>query len=487
MAYLHDAPPTAPILPSLSSAAPARARRRAALAADPIDALVIPPADGQVLRPGDADFEKLLPFNRRTLVRPQVIAQCRTAHGVSLAIQWARTHEVALCGHGGGHSYEGFSSCSGLMIDVRSMDAVVIDMAAQTARIGAGSLLGDVAEKLFVKKFALPAGSCKPVGIAGLTLGGGHGLSSRKFGLTADNLLSAKVVDATGAVLTASAVENPDLFWALRGGGGGNFGIVTEFTFQVHPVDRVIAFRLAWPTNFPTASLKAWQTFAQSAPDELSFVYVMTGGQGSISGIRCTGQYLPAVAGQTPTVSQLKTLLAPLLSVGSPVLTTKQFSYIEAARYFAGNGDPDRVYFKGKSDYSIGALSSAGVSTFISTLRNSPVVIAGIFEGYGGAINRVVETDTAFPHRGDTRFCLQYYSEWGNSSSTNSRVSAVQALYAAMRPYFPGYSYVNYIDLDLTNSAPTYYKGNLPRLMAIKQQYDPDNVFHFAQSIPLPP
>ena len=179
-------------------------------------------------------------------------------------------------------------------------------------------------------------------------------------------------------------------------------------------------------------------------------------------------------------------LLAPLLAVGSPTLMTKQFSYIEAARYFAGNGDPDRVYFKGKSDYSIGALSSAGVSTFITTLRNSPAVIAGIFEAYGGAINRVAETDTAFPHRGDTRFCLQYYSEWSSSSSTNSRVTAVQALYAAMRPHFPGFSYVNYIDLDLTDSAPAYYKGNLPRLMAIKQQYDPDNVFHFAQSTPLP-
>ena len=329
-----------------------------------------------MLRPGDADFEKLLPFNRRTLVRPQVIAQCRTANGVSLAIQWARAHGVALCGHSGGHSYERFSSCSGLLIDVRSMDAVVIDVAAKTARIGAGSLLGDVAEQLFVEKLALPAGSCKPVGIAGLTLGGGHGLSSRKLGLTADNLLSAKIVDATGMVLNASATENPDLFWALRGGGGGNFGVVTEFTFTVHPVDRVIAFRITWPANFPTASLKAWQNFAQTAPDELSFLYVMTGGQGKITGIRCTGLYLPKTAGETPKLSTLKTLLAPLLSTGSPTLSTKQFTYIEAARYFAGNGDPDRVYFKGKSDYSIGALSNEGVSTFIKTLRNSPAMRA---------------------------------------------------------------------------------------------------------------
>src|SRR4051812_8605579 len=138
MAYLHDAPLTAPILPSIRSEAPAR--RRAVRATDPIDDLIIPAADGKVLRPGDADFEKLLPFNRRTLARPQAIAQCRTAHGVSLAIQWARQTQVAFCGHGGGHSYEGFSSCSGLMIDVRSMNGVVIDTTARTARIGAGSL-----------------------------------------------------------------------------------------------------------------------------------------------------------------------------------------------------------------------------------------------------------------------------------------------------------------------------------------------------------
>ncbi len=486
MPFLGKSPLKAPILGSLKSAPPARSRALLAAMADPIDDLVIPAADGKVLRPAAAEFNGLLPFNLRTTVRPLVIAQCRTAHGVSLAVQWARLHGVALCGHGGGHSYEGFSSCAGIMIDVRKMDAVGIDQVNQTARIGAGSLLGDVAEKLFVKKFALPAGTCKPVGIAGLTLGGGHGVSSRKFGLTADNLLAAHLVDANGSELNASATENPELFWALRGGGGGNYGIVTEFTFRVHPVDRAIAFRLVWPNNFPTAALREWQKFAQSAPDELGFVLVMSGSQGRITGIRCTGQYLPVTAGQTPSVSTLRTLLAPLLAVGNPTLTTRSFSYLEAARFFAGNGDPDRVFFKGKSDYSIGALSTAGVSAFISALRGSASPVAAIFEAYGGAINRVAEADTAFPHRGDTRFCLQYFAEWSSSAATNGRVAAVRALYAAMRPHLPGFSYVNYIDLDLTDWAQAYYKGNLPRLQAVKQQYDPDNVFHFAQSIPLP-
>ncbi len=487
MPFLSETSLKAPTLGSLKSdQEPRRARALLAAAVDPIDSLVISSADGKVLRPGDAGFNGLLPFNLRTTTRPAAIAQCKTAHGVSLAVQWARANQFALCGHGGGHSYEGFSSCPGLMIDVRSMNSVVINAANQTARIGAGALLGDVAEALFAQGFALPAGTCKPVGIAGLTLGGGHGLAARKFGLTCDNLLAAHLVEANGNELDASATANPDLFWALRGGGGGNFGIVTGFTFQIHPVNRVIAFRIVWPNNFPTASLKKWQSFAQSAPDELGFVFVMSGGQGHITGIRCTGLYLPQTAGQTPTVATLKTLLAPLLSVGGPTLTTRQFSYIEAARYFAGNGDPDRVYFKAKSDYSLAAWSNDAVSAFISALRNSASPLAAIFEAYGGAINRVGEADTAFPHRGTTRFCLQYYAEWSSSSSTNGKVAAVRALYAAMRPFLPGYSYVNYIDSDLTDYAPAYYKGNLARLQTVKQQYDPDNVFHFAQSIPLP-
>jgi len=415
------------------------------------------------------------------------IVQCLTANGASLAIKWARRHQIEACTHAGGHSYEGFSSCPGLMIDVRKINEITIDAANQTARLGAGCLLGDIAVALFEHKLALPAGSCRPVGVAGLALGGGHGLISRKFGLTCDNLISAHLVTAAGDELDTNQIENPELFWALRGGGGGNFGIITEFTFKVHPVDRVILFSIAWPDDsFRTAVIKTWQNLVQSAPDELSFLLHVNGGEGNISHLGCNGLYLPRDASETPSVDQVKTVLNPLLSLGNPSFRPNEVSYLDAVRILAGDGDPNRVYFKGKSDYSLEAWSDEAIQTFIGALRDASSQIATIFEAYGGSINRIGETETAFPHRGNTRFCLQYYLQWSSSSSTNRNVAAVRALYGAMRPYLPGYSYVNYIDADLQDYARAYYKDNLSRLQMVKQQYDPDNFFHFAQSIPLP-
>jgi FAD/FMN-containing dehydrogenase len=477
---------TSPILPSLKVDVPPQTPVAVEGTNEPLTELVIPAGDGNVLRPGDPGFNDLLPFNLRTTSRPMAIVQCLTATGASLAVRWARRHEIAACTHAGGHSYEGFSSCPGLMIDVRKMNQIAIDTANQTARLGAGCLLGDIAVALFEQKLALPAGSCRPVGVAGLALGGGHGLTSRKFGLTCDNLISAHVVTADGDELDANLNENSDLFWALRGGGGGNFGIVTEFTFKVHPVDRVIVFSISWPDDsFRTAVIRTWQSLAQSAPDELAFLLHVNGGQGKISHLGCNGLYLPRDVSETPSVDDLRTVLNPLLSLGNPSFTPRAVTYLDAVKILAGDGDPNRVYFKGKSDYSVEAWSDEAIQTFIGALRGASSQIATIFEAYGGSINRVGETETAFPHRG-TLFCLQYFLQWSSSSSTNRNVAAVRALYGAMRPYLPGYSYVNYIDADLQDYARSYYKGNLPRLQAVKQQYDPDNFFHFAQSIPLP-
>src|ERR1700733_6127123 len=376
MPLLSALSPTAPVLPSLQVDAPPQTPVAVEGISEPLTDLVIPAGDGNVLLPSDPGFNDLLPFNLRTTSRPLAIVQCLTANGASLVVKWARGHEIAHCAHAGGNSYEGFSSCSGLMIDVRKMNGIAIDPAAETARLGAGCLLGDIAVALFEHKLALPAGSCRPVGVAGLALGGGHGLSSRKFGLTCDNLISAHVVAANGDELDANPNENPDLFWALRGGGGGNFGIVTQFTFKIHPVDQVIQFSISWPDDsYRTSIIRTWQSLVQSAPDELSFLLHVTGGQGKISHIGCNGLYLPRDASEAPALDDLKAILQPLLALGSPSFRPHEISYLEAVKIFAGDGDPNRVFFKAKSDYSVEVWPDSTIAAFISALHQSPSTI----------------------------------------------------------------------------------------------------------------
>jgi hypothetical protein len=456
---------------------------------DPVAELraAIDSADGKVLVSGtDPIPENRLPFNLRAVVTPHVLVLCKTPKAISESIAWAKRHAVPLCGRAGGHSYEGFSSVAGLVIDVGDMNNITVDAANQTATIGAGCRLGDVTERLFKDGLAIPAGTCAPVGITGIALGGGHGVSSRKLGLTADNLLSVRLVDASGAELRASKTENPDLFWALQGGGGGNFGIASEFLFRAYPVNQAAIFQVRWQPSHAAKALANWQVFAPAAPDELGCIFAIDAGPNGITGVRCGGQLLPKNPGELPDTAHLVELLRPLTSVGTPTVTTRSLSFIEAARHFAGDGDKQRVHFKAKSDYAVEPLNSQGIDALLAALKRSTEPVTAIFEAYGGAINRVASDATAFPHRGTTQYCLQYFAQWASSSSTSRRVKAIEDLYTAMRPNFPGFSYVNYIDLDLENWPVAYYKENLARLSEVKLKYDPANVFKFAQSIPLP-
>ena len=482
LAHPLDVPPQDPVVKL------AKPHHNGAAAADPeVDELrqLIAPGDGTVLVPGDAGATALLPFNLRTRVLPRVIVSALTAKAISQALDWARRHGIALRGHSGGHSYEGFCSVTGLMIDVRRMNKVTVNLTTRRAVVGAGNQTLELTEKLFAKGVAVPLGSCKPVGIAGVTLGGGHGLSSRKFGLTLDKVVSMRVVKADGTEVIASDTRNRELFWALRGGGGGNFGIVTEFEFKIEPVGQVVIFRIVWQTSSAASAVAAWQRWMETAPDEISAVMVISGAPGKISEIRCAGQFMPRQAGQTPSLTELQVLLAPLVAVPHSTFTLRPATYLEAALYFKGNGDPIPKYFKGKSDYATSNLGSTAINALLAALRAAARPVAVIFEGYGGAINRVPEDQTAFPHRGTTRFCIQYFAEWDKASDSTAITGAVRSVYAAMRPYLPGWSYVNYTDRDLTNWATAYYKGNLPRLIRAKQTYDPANIFNFAQSIPL--
>jgi FAD/FMN-containing dehydrogenase len=332
------------------------------------------------------------------------------------------------------------------------------------------------------------------VGIAGLTLGGGVGLASRKFGLTCDNLLEATVVLANGTAVVANARQHPDLYWALRGGGGGNFGIVTRLMFRTHPVGQVATYALEWPWSDAAKVVQAWQKLAPHAPDGLFSVLNLNSVAGGHARITSAGQFFG-------TADRLRELLKPLAHAGTPTrFTVTSRSYIDAQEMWAGcsgtiaechlppQGQLGRATFKGKSSFANKALSLQGINAMIRQIEARITTGTGsgiiLLDSYGGAINRVKKDATAFVHR-DALFSMQYLAYWDASAAAEPNLRWLKNFYAAMRPYVSPFAYQNYIDPDLGKWGRAYYGTNLDRLIAVKRRYDPQNVFRSSQSIPV--
>ncbi|MDQ3965691.1 MAG: FAD-binding oxidoreductase [Actinomycetota bacterium] len=449
--------------------------------------------EGPVFVPGDAGYREASQlFNPRfDDIRPQVIAFCESPDDVRKAIAWSREQEMPIVARCGGHSYGGYSSVEGLVADVTRMNRIDVDPSEGTAAIGAGSYLSNVYAALAGHNVAIPAGTCPTVGISGLTLGGGIGMSSRKLGLTADNLLEVELVTASGEVVTASERERPELFWACRGGGSGNFGIATGFKFRVHPVGDVAIYDFRWSWEDARAVFDAWQRFAPHAPDELSPVCTLAkaaadpGRNDPEPFVSSSGQYFGSQ-------SELRSLLEPLLSAGTPTQQTlTTMSFLDAQKHWAG-GDPSRSPHKAKSDYVAEPFSDRAIETMIRWVEDwpgssNPQGGAIQIEAYGGAINRVPEDATSFIHRGDL-FSCQYLAYWDQGDPqrvADANLAWIAGFYDEMRPFVSGFAYQNNIDPDLAGWERAYYGSALERLMDVKATYDPDDVFHSAQSIPL--
>jgi FAD/FMN-containing dehydrogenase len=411
--------------------------------------------------------------------RPKAIVFCESTADVQKTVRWARKYGVRLVPRSGGHSYGGYSTISsGVVVDVTRMKFVQ-PRAGGRALIGAGAPLIDIYSKLWAHHRMIPGGSCPTVGIAGLTQGGGHGWSGRKFGLTSDNVTQLTIVTADGKVLTCNAHENSDLYWACRGGGGGNFGIVTNFTFKTHPVNKVSTFYLTWPWSDAARVVKAWQRWAPHAPSNLGLsVCVLS--SGSPPSISASGQFFGSA-------SALRSLIRPLTNVGSPNVSVTPRTFFGAVLLYAGcdsisacrNQAPEA--FKAKSDYAHRPLSAAGIKTIVRGIEGfSSGGLALILDSYGGAINRVPPAATAFAHR-DMLFSMQYYATPGSGRN----LAQLNRFYRAMRPYVSGYAYQNYIDPQLANWEHAYYGTNYPRLVSVKKKYDPGNFLRFKQSIRL--
>jgi len=445
---------------------------------------------GDVVARGQSGYAraKLLYNTRFDGSSPLAIAYCESAADVAAALSWARRTGVPMTARSGGHSYAGYSTTRGLVIDVSRLAGVQLGSGA-TATIGAGARLVDVYAALAARGRSIPGGSCPSVGIAGLTLGGGVGFSSRLHGTTADNLVGLTLVDASGRIRTCSKTENPDLFWACRGGGGGNFGIVTSFRFQTYPVSTVSTFAVEWAWEDARRAVDAWQRFAPFAPDALFSACTLTSGADGPQ-MRAEGQYYGSA-------EALERLLDPLRVSGGQVSTAER-GYLDAMLWWAGcdavaachlppRGNLARDTFRASSDYAARPLAPAGITTLVEAIERRQAqggVGAVILDSYGGAINRVPRSATAFAHR-NMLFSIQYGSYWTGAGGGQA-MQWPEALRQAMQPHVSGAAYVNYIDPSIPDWSEAFYGGNYARLQVVKKKYDPENVFRFAQSIRLP-
>jgi hypothetical protein len=462
--------------------------------------------NGTLVVPGNASYRVDAElYNELFAPAPAAIAYCQSTSDVQRCVTYAREHGAALTARSGGHSYGGYSSCPGLVIDVSRFDQVEAATGGATAVVGAGTQLLPLYSQLGAAGVMVPGGSCPTVGIAGLALGGGIGVFGRAYGMTCDNTQAVTVVTADGVSRLCTPTQHADLYWACRGGGGGNFGVVTSFVFDVHPIPPVNLFTLEWPWAEGSTVLDAWLRWIPTTPDELwSNCQLFSNGRAGGGSLRVAGVF----AGQTDACTGA---LAPLLSAVGAAPTYRFVGpedYLRAMMIEAGcEGDTvaqcdlpsrsptgvlSRSAFVAKSTFIDAPLSSSGVTAMINAVEtlgaDVPQVGGGIvFDGYGGAINRVAPGETAFVHRSAIA-CAQYSVSFGGPSPAPSLTAAAHTWLENTQNDFAPFargSYQNYIDPSLPDWAEAYYGTNLPRLRTVKRRYDPDDVFHFAQSIPL--
>ena len=468
--------------------------------------------DGTVVARGAAGYDdaRKLYNTRFDDVMPSAVVYCASVGDVQKTLAWARANAVPIAPRNGGHSYAGYSTCAGLVVDVTRMNAVEVDASTSRVVVGAGALLIDVYAALAPYGLAIPGGSCPTVGITGLTLGGGIGPMGRAFGLTADALREVEIVVASGDVLTCNDAQNADLFWACRGGGGGNFGIVTKLTFHASSVGSTTTyFELAWPWSAARAIVSAWQSWGPSAPDALFSICGLFAGSRLDSGgkdvafVQLYGLFLGSK-------SDLEALLAPMLSTsaGPPSdRTVDEHAFLDAMLVFAecakktvaqchraspgSSGTIARETFKASSDFSSAPFSSAAIDALVAGVE-ARQADARMFDGgvmmdaHGGAIGRVPKDATAYVHR-DAMFSLQYLAPWSASDASDVGVANldwIRSCRASMAPFVSGEAYQNYVDPDLVDWKRAYYGDNWARLVDVKRKYDPDGVLSFAQGIP---
>ncbi len=441
---------------------------------------------GLLLRPGDDGYDDARAvWNGMVDRRPAAIARCERTTDVVAAVRAAAEGGLELSVKAGGHQAAGKAVCEdGLVIDLSPMDAVEVDPDAHTARVGAGATLGqlDAATQRF--GLAVPAGVDSRTGVAGLALGGGIGWLARSFGLTSDNLIAAEVVTADGQVLSVSEDAHPDLFWALRG-GGGNFAIVTSFEFRLHPVGpEVLTFQLFHPLEDAETVLRGYRDVMTDAPDALS-CYALFLRVPPIEPFPAKRHGTPAVvlAGcHSGSLKEGGEAVAPLTALGDPffdVVTAMPYTTFQSS---FDAGVPDGARYYGKA-HLLPELSDAAIRTLLEQLADPPGEFTMAFlESLGGAISRMPADATAWAHR-DAAYGFAVQGGWTDPSDDERVAAWCRQVHATMAPHATGGVYVNYLDADDEHRTPAAYGGHHARLAEIKRRWDPNNVFKSTHNI----
>jgi FAD/FMN-containing dehydrogenase len=445
---------------------------------------------GEVTLPGSPAYDTVRKsaMSRFDDVRPAAVVRCRRPADVSATIRFGRSSGMQLAIRCGGHSVAGRSSGEGIVIDVTPMHEVAVGDGIAT--VGAGARLGDLYEALYEHGVTIPAGCGPTVGIAGLALGGGIGVLGRRYGLTCDQLLRAQVVLADSSVVACDEREEPDLFWALRGAGGGNFGVVTSLVFTTVSAPETTVFRLCWPFTSAAELVESWQAWAPAASDDVDATLRLTAGPSPASTqVELIGAVL---GGETEAARHLDAFLSRVRA--SPdarwfrrlpyPAAKRRLNEIDQGSDHSTENDP-RGHIYSKSEFFRRELDGDTIEALVQNFsrdaaRSRAREVA--FMPWGGAYNGVAPDATAFPHRKEL-FLAQYLLETDPESHPSDLRGSLEWLersWELLRPLGSGGVYPNFPDPDLPDPGHAYYAGNLNRLLRVKATYDPDNLFSAA-------
>jgi FAD/FMN-containing dehydrogenase len=456
--------------------------------------------DGDVALPGASAYNGNRPaFNARfDDLRPQAIVRCASPHDVAETISFVARHHLEHVTRSGGHSFAGHSSSRGVVIDVTPMSSVTVT--GGEVSVGAGTRLGDLYAALQPHGLTIPGGTCPSVGIAGLALGGGLGILGRTYGVTSDRLLRAQLVLADGRVVECDQDHDADLFWALRGAGAGNFGVVTSLVFRPVGAPEVTNFHVAWTFPHAAAAIGAWQRWAPDAPDELaaSLKVTVSGGADEPPSVDVYGAL---IGGEADAAGLLEQLVDQTASDPS-LRFRRRMSYPATREFWAHLGEADggppaarpepqtpRELVYMKSEFFSRPMPAEAIAALVANFsldRRTGESRELDFMPWGGAYNRVPPDATAFVHRHEL-FQLKHSAVVAPETSRPDAEGArrwVTRSWAAVHPWASGRVFQNFADPDLDGWADAYYGTNYERLASVKARYDPANFFRFPQSLP---